>query len=205
MRIVTLDESTKQDLLNDLLKRSPNHYGEFIDRVNDIIGNVRKNGDAAIFDYTKRFDGAEIDASNIRVTEEEIQANKDKLAASAASAESGNTLDAAAVEQGFSAYSGSYGWNNTAAYPDEVINALDEMAEGDVSDVIETETELYLVQLTDEFDEEATESRKNALIAEEQTAYYSGVMTVWMQEYPLTVDEAVWADVKFDRSYVIIE
>ena len=73
MRIVTLDESTKQDLLNDLLKRSPNHYGEFIDRVNDIIGNVRKNGDAAIFDYTKRFDGAEIDASNIRVTEKEIQ------------------------------------------------------------------------------------------------------------------------------------
>ena len=73
MRIVTLDESTKQDLLNDLLKRSPNHYGEFIDRVNDIIDNVRKNGDAAIFDYTKRFDGAEIDASNIRVTEEEIQ------------------------------------------------------------------------------------------------------------------------------------
>ena len=72
MRIVTLDESTKQDLLNDLLKRSPNHYGEFIDRVNDITGNVRKNGDAAIFDYTKRFDGAEIDASNIRVTEEEI-------------------------------------------------------------------------------------------------------------------------------------
>ena len=73
MRIVTLDESTKQDLLNDLLKRSPNHYGEFIDRVNEIIDNVRKNGDAAIFDYTKRFDGAEIDASNIRVTEEEIQ------------------------------------------------------------------------------------------------------------------------------------
>ena len=52
MRIVTLDESTKQYLLNDLLKRSPNNYGEFIDRVNDIIGNVRKNGDAAIFDYT---------------------------------------------------------------------------------------------------------------------------------------------------------
>ena len=73
MRIVTLDESTKQDLLNDLLKRSPNHYGEFIDRVNDIINNVRKNGDAAIFDYTKRFDGADIDASNIRVTEAEIK------------------------------------------------------------------------------------------------------------------------------------
>ncbi len=73
MRIVTLDENSKQNLLNDLLKRSPNHYGEFIDRVNDIINNVRSNGDAAIFDYTKRYDGAEIDASNIRVTKEEIE------------------------------------------------------------------------------------------------------------------------------------
>ena len=73
MRIVTLDEKSKQNLLNDLLKRSPNHYGEFIDRVNDIINNVRSNGDAAIFDYTKRFDGADINASNIRVTKEEIE------------------------------------------------------------------------------------------------------------------------------------
>ena len=73
MRIVTLDENSKENLLNDLLKRSPNHYGEFIDRVNDIISNVRANKDAAIFDYTKRFDGADINASNIRVTKEEIE------------------------------------------------------------------------------------------------------------------------------------
>lgn len=73
MRIVTLNENTKKNLLSDLLKRSPNYYGDFIDRVNDIIDNVRANGDAAIFDYTKRFDGADINASNIRVTKEEIE------------------------------------------------------------------------------------------------------------------------------------
>ena len=73
MRIVTLDENSKQNLLSDLLKRSPNHYGDFIERVNAIIDNVRTNGDAAIFDYTKRFDGADINASNIRVTKEEIE------------------------------------------------------------------------------------------------------------------------------------
>ena len=73
MRIVTLDENSKQNLLSDLLKRSPNHYGDFINRVNDIIDNVRGNGDAAIFDYTKRFDGADINASNIKVTKEEIE------------------------------------------------------------------------------------------------------------------------------------
>ena len=73
MRIVTLNEKTKKNLLSDLLKRSPNHYGEFIDRVNDIIDTVRTNGDAAIFDYTKRFDGADINAGNLRVTKEEIE------------------------------------------------------------------------------------------------------------------------------------
>ena len=73
MKIVALDENSKKDLLNDLLKRSPNHYGEYIDRVNEIIDTVREKKDAALFEYTARFDGATIDASNIRVTKEEIE------------------------------------------------------------------------------------------------------------------------------------
>jgi histidinol dehydrogenase len=79
MRIVKLNAETKQDLLENLLKRSPNNYGEFEGRVNDIIQNVRENKDAAIFDYTMRFDGAKIDAGNIKVTEAEIQEAYDKV------------------------------------------------------------------------------------------------------------------------------
>jgi histidinol dehydrogenase len=73
MRIVKLNKESKQDLLANLLKRSPNNYGEYEGRVNDIIQNVREKKDEAIFDYTKRFDGADISAANIRVTEEEIK------------------------------------------------------------------------------------------------------------------------------------
>ena len=73
MRIVNLTEETKKNLLNDLLKRSPNNYGEFEGRVAAIIDRVKNERDAAVFDYTKQFDGADIDASNIRVTEEEIR------------------------------------------------------------------------------------------------------------------------------------
>ena len=73
MRILKLTEDTQKDILESLLKRSPNNYGEFEGRVNDIIENVRKNKDEAIFSYTKQFDGADIDASNILVTEEEIE------------------------------------------------------------------------------------------------------------------------------------
>lgn len=73
MRIVELNAESKKDLLENLLKRSPNNYGEFEGRVNDIIQNVREKKDEAIFDYTKRFDGADINSGNILVTEEEIK------------------------------------------------------------------------------------------------------------------------------------
>ena len=72
MRTLELTKDTIQNILTDLLKRSPNNYTEFEGRVNDIIENVRANGDDAVFDYTKRFDGADITAETIQVTEEEI-------------------------------------------------------------------------------------------------------------------------------------
>ena len=56
MRIVELTKDTMQNVLEDLLKRSPNSYGEFEGRVAEIIQNVKNNRDQAVFDYTKRFD-----------------------------------------------------------------------------------------------------------------------------------------------------
>ncbi len=73
MRILELNDDTKKDILDSLLKRSPNNYGEFEGRVNAIIEAVKKDRDAAIFSYTKQFDGADINASNILVTNEEIK------------------------------------------------------------------------------------------------------------------------------------
>ena len=73
MRILNLTPETQNNILENLLKRSPNSYGEFEGRVADIVENVRKNRDAAIFEYTKKFDGADIHADNILVTEEEIK------------------------------------------------------------------------------------------------------------------------------------
>lgn len=72
MRILKLTEETQNNILENLLKRSPNSYGEFESRVNDIIQNVRERRDEAIFEYTEKFDGAKIGKENIRVTGEEI-------------------------------------------------------------------------------------------------------------------------------------
>ena len=72
MRILDLNKETTSNILESLLKRSPNSYGEYESRVAAIIEEVRKNRDAAVFSYTKQFDRAEINADNIVVTDEEI-------------------------------------------------------------------------------------------------------------------------------------
>lgn len=73
MRIVKLTNETKRNLLNDLLKRSPNNYTEYADTVQEIVNNIKDNGDASLFEYTKRFDKADINEENIKVTKEEIE------------------------------------------------------------------------------------------------------------------------------------
>ena len=72
MRTLKLTKETIQNILIDLLKRSPNNYTQYESSVNEIIANVRANGDAAIFDYTKKFDSATVTAENVEVTETEI-------------------------------------------------------------------------------------------------------------------------------------
>ena len=73
MRIVQLNEETRKNILEDLLKRDPNNYTAYESTVQEIVEDVRKNREQALFAYTKKFDGADLDSSNIRVTEAEIQ------------------------------------------------------------------------------------------------------------------------------------
>lgn len=79
MRMMELTDSVKMDLLKDLLKRSPNQYGEYEARVTEIINTVRQRGDEALLEYTKKFDRAELEANQLRVTSQEIEAAYQKL------------------------------------------------------------------------------------------------------------------------------
>lgn len=73
MRIEKLDENTKKNLLETLLRRSPNSYGKYEDSVREILDTVKEKRDQALFEYTEKFDGAKIDVGNILVTESEIK------------------------------------------------------------------------------------------------------------------------------------
>ena len=73
MRTVALTKESTKDILENLLKRSPNNYGKFEAAVDEILNKVKTEGDAALFAYTKEFDKTEISADTIKVTEEEIK------------------------------------------------------------------------------------------------------------------------------------
>ena len=79
MRIVELNKESKQSILNDLLKRSPNNYTQYEATVNEIIENVRTYRDKAVFDYTLRFDKFALTPENIKVTREEIEEAYSKM------------------------------------------------------------------------------------------------------------------------------
>ena len=73
MRIITLDDTSMKDILADILRRDPNNYDSYTKTVEAIVENVKNRRDEAVFEYTKEFDQADLDASNIRVTREEIE------------------------------------------------------------------------------------------------------------------------------------
>lgn len=73
MKIITLTQETKQGILDNLLKRSPNHYFEYEDTVHEIIANIKAQKDQALFHYTRKFDGFDTTPENIRVTPQEIR------------------------------------------------------------------------------------------------------------------------------------
>lgn len=73
MRIVELTRETTQNILENMLKRSPNQYQGYESTVNEIIANVKEHGDEALFSYTKKFDRAELTADTVEVTEEEVR------------------------------------------------------------------------------------------------------------------------------------
>ena len=73
MRIIKLTDETKNNILENLLKRSPNQYRQYESVVEEVIENIREHGDDAANAYTLKFDGATITPQTVRVSESEIK------------------------------------------------------------------------------------------------------------------------------------
>lgn len=73
MRILKLDENSKKDILENLLKRSPNNYDKYNDVVLSVVNDIKENKDKALFSYTEKFDKVKLTKDTVKVTKEEIE------------------------------------------------------------------------------------------------------------------------------------
>ncbi|SDB24850.1 peptidyl-prolyl cis-trans isomerase [Eubacterium oxidoreducens] len=141
------------------------------------------------------------DGNTVDYTDEEKETLAQDAKKFAKAAKKG--FDEAAEDAGYEVQTDTYGSaeDDDATLDTAVLQAADELKEGETSGVVETDTALYVVTVTSDFDEEATETEKEEIVSERQEEYYEEVLAGFEAEVEWTVDEDVWATVTFDELF----
>lgn len=97
--------------------------------------------------------------------------------------------DAEDADDGSSSYSGTY--------PEEVIDVLRTLDDGEVaSDIIETDTAYYVVKLDKKDDEEATETKKESIISTREQTLYTDTTEKWLDDADIKEEKKVLKTLK---------
>lgn len=131
------------------------------------------------------------DGSTMEMSDEEIADAKKEAEEFLSGAKANGSMEAYATEKEETTQTLAFDADSTAL-DEEVIKAADALGEGEFSEVIETETGIYVVQLESLFDAEATESAKETVLTERQEARYEELLEKWTEETEITVHEEVW-------------
>lgn len=155
------------------------------------------------YSYIRKSKSTYTDAEGNSVdhTEESLAELKETMEAFVKEAKDGTMEDVAEKEEyNYFIYSSTFTADNDTL-DEAVLAALKELDEGEISDVIDTESNYYVLRLDAIVDEEATEETRQSIISERQSALYTEVLNGWMEGQEWTVDEKVWATVKFDNLF----
>lgn len=137
-------------------------------------------------------------------TDEEI--SKLKTVAQGLVTGGAEAFESNAEASGYTISTNSYGMDDTAddsGIPEEVLTAANELKEGQMSGVIETESALYILRLDSEFDREATDEKKDEIVGERQEQLYEDVCEKYQKDFKFEVDKKVWATVKFEDLFQV--
>jgi foldase protein PrsA len=139
----------------------------------------------------------------VEYTDDEKAQLSDTAAAIAAS----DDFDTAVTDAGYTVSTATYGSaeDEDAQLDTEVLEAADNLKEGEVSGVVETDSAYYVVRLDSECDEDATATKKEEMISEKQEDYYDDIVDGWKDEVTWTLNEKEWNKVTFDKHFTDTE
>lgn len=187
----------------ELLTIQARMYDEIIKGADTNVSDEEANMSAYSYIRVSRTTYLDEEGNSVDHTEETLAELATTMEAFMAAVEA-DGLDAAAEANGYTVYESTFNEESTGIATD-VLAALEVLAEGEVSDLIETDTQYYVVRLDAETDAEATESNRQTIIAERQTTLYTEVVDEMMAELTWTVNEKVWEQVSFGNLFTIIE
>lgn len=130
-----------------------------------------------------------------------------KTAAEGLAKEKPEEFDKKAEKAGYTVSVCSYGSakDEDSEMDEKVLKAADKLKEGEISAVVNTDSAYYVLRLDSEYDEEATENKKNEIIEERQNELYQKVCEDYTKDFKFKVDQEVWKKVKFDALFKVQE
>ena len=131
------------------------------------------------------------DGSTMEMSDEEIEAAQKEAKEFLKGAKANGSMEAYATEVEKETQTLTFD-ADSAALDEEVIKAADALKENEFSEVIETETGIYVVQLESEFDADATENNKETVLEERKEARYEELLEKWTEDTKITLHEEVW-------------
>lgn len=141
----------------------------------------------------------------VSYTEDEISQTRTAFDAMESSAkEAPEDFEAIAEALGYTATASAYAADDTSL-DENVKDALDLLGEGEISEVIDTGTYLYIVRLDSETDADATEENRQNIIEERESTYYSDTLSAWQEDDGWTVKKRALAKIKFDNAFAQLE
>lgn len=151
--------------------------------------------------YVSKTSYKDEEGNSVEYTEEELKTLKETVAAFVADAKK-DGLAAAAEEYGYSVSSGKF--NTASTLVEGVKTALGAMTEnGQVSDLIETDSTYYVVQMDEVMNADATEENRQSIISERETALYTEVVQGYLEEMNWELNRKVWAQITFDNLFTV--
>ena len=142
------------------------------------------------------------EGNSVEYTEEQLNELSETLADMAAEAKT-DTLETAAESCGYTVSTGTF-TQDSETLDAAVLDALKGLEEGEVSDVIDTDANYYVLRLDLETDPDATEQNRQTIITQRQDDYYNDILSAWEEEHEWVVDEKVWSSVTFDNLFTTV-
>lgn len=139
------------------------------------------------------------DGNSVDLTDEEkgqLASDMEEYAAAAK-----EDFEGAAKEKGYTVSTQSYGSDNTL--DEKLVAAADALKEGEISDLITTDSNYYVIRLDKEYDEEATAEKKESLLTTKKQEEYDSICEGYMEDAKFELNEEEWAKVKFNRLFSV--